>query len=259
MAPDPLPIRWTSPAPGGRAEPERCVLLHGFTQTGDCWPAIGLDGWEVGRVDLPGHGQAGAVRAEAWSTAARLAGSVDGAVTWVGYSMGARMALHLALAHPAAVARLVVVSGTAGLEDAEARAARRASDEALALRLESIGVEAFLEEWLALPLFAGIPPERRCLEQRRTNTVAGLASSLRLCGTGAQDSLWGRLGELAGLDVVIVTGELDAKFTAIGDRMAAAIGPSARRVAVAGCGHTPQLEDPGAFAAALGEALAPDR
>ena len=253
MATHPLPIRWTET--GDPSATDSCVLLHGFTQTGACWPDIAIDRTRVGTVDLPGHGDASAVTAGPWEVADLLAASVDRSTTWIGYSMGARLALHLALARPDLVARLVLVSGTAGLADAAERSARRASDEALARRIESIGVDSFLAEWLALPLFDAIPPERSCLEARRTNTAAGLASSLRLCGTGAQEPLWDRLGELAGVEVVVITGADDHKFTALGDRLATGIGPSARRVTLPGCGHSPQLEDPERFVSALGAAL----
>ena len=107
-----------------------------------------------------------------------------------------------------------------------------------------IGVDRFLDEWLALPLFAGIPPERTCRDARRANTATGLASSLRSCGTGTQAPLWGRLGALAGTPVLVVSGADDPKFTALGERLAQGIGASARHVVVEGCGHTPPLEHP---------------
>ena len=74
------------------------VLVHGFTQNRKCWgsilPALGRD-HDVIAVDAPGHGQASDVRADLWQTSDLLA--TNGRATFVGYSMGARMALHVAL------------------------------------------------------------------------------------------------------------------------------------------------------------------
>src|SRR5262245_20270453 len=173
------------------------VLVHGFTQNRKCWgsilPRLGRD-HDVTAVDAPGHGNASDVRADLWQTADRLA--AEGPATYIGYSMGARMALHAALAHPDVVDRLVLVSGTAGIEDEHERAARVERDEALAQSLERDGLDAFLVRWLEQPLFATLSASAHDDEARRENTVAGLASSLRLTGTGTQDPLWDRLRDL---------------------------------------------------------------
>jgi 2-succinyl-6-hydroxy-2,4-cyclohexadiene-1-carboxylate synthase len=139
----------------------------------------------------------------------------------------------------------VLVSGTAGIDDADGRAARRASDEALADRVERIGVEAFLDEWLSLPLFAGLDATTDGRAARLENTAAGLASSLRLAGTGTQVPLWDRLGSLT-MPVLVVAGERDEKFVALAHRLAGAI-PGADLAIVGGAGHTVHLEQPDAF------------
>jgi 2-succinyl-6-hydroxy-2,4-cyclohexadiene-1-carboxylate synthase len=232
--------------PGGRP---RIALVHGFTQTSASWgdvPARLVDGGrEVVRVDLPGHGGSAAVSGDLWRSADLVAGCA-GRAGYLGYSLGARVCLHVALAHPELVERLVLVGGTAGLRTADERAARRADDDARAERLERIGLDAFLDEWLSQPLFAGLDAEGRGIESRRTNTVAGLAASLRMVGTGTQEPLWERLGELA-MPVLCVAGADDAKFAAVADEMAAAIGGNASVALVPGAGHTAHLEQPGAF------------
>ncbi len=236
----------------GRAGANRCVLLHGFTQTGRCWtPTTGelAPDHEVVTVDLPGHGGSGHVRGDLWRTAALAADA--GAGTWVGYSMGARVALHVALARPDVVERLVLVSGTAGLRDAGERAARRDADSELAARIERIGVPAFLDEWLALPMFSRVAPARSCRSERLRNHAAGHAASLRSSGSGTQEPLWERLPELATTPVLVVTGAHDERFTALGAEIAAAVGSSASHVVMAQCGHTPPLEDPPAFGSLL--------
>jgi 2-succinyl-6-hydroxy-2,4-cyclohexadiene-1-carboxylate synthase len=179
--------------------------------------------------------------ASLWDAADQLA--EHGAGTWIGYSMGGRMALHLALAHPDRVEALVLVSATAGIDDSDERRARVASDEALARRAEEIGAASFVDEWLARPLFAGVPPVPR------SDDAAAMAGHLRLAGTGTQEPLWDRMGELA-MPVLVVAGERDAKFVALGARLATSI-PHATLEVVPGAGHAVPFERPDAFVAVV--------
>ncbi len=226
----------------------RLVLVHGFTQTSACWSPI--DDRLVGEhdlvlVDAPGHGASAAVELELWG-AGRATAETGGAATYVGYSMGGRICLHAALARPDVVSRLVLISATGGIDDAAERAARRAADEALADRVESIGVEAFVDEWLAQPLFAGLSAEAAHRRARLANTATGLASSLRLAGTGTQEPLWDRLDELT-VPVLVVAGERDPRFVALAERLVAGVGDNAELAVIPGAGHTVHLEQPGAF------------
>lgn len=179
-------------------------------------------------------------------TATQLSTLVEGPAAWVGYSMGGRLALHVAAAHPAVVGRLVLVSSTPGILGPVEREARRESDEALAQRLERDGVDEFVRWWLSQPMFATLAPERSGAEQRVANTAAGLSSSLRLAGTGSQEPLWDALAGVRRrrLPVLIVAGQLDAKYVAIAQAMAEAIGPSASVLVVEGAGHACHLERP---------------
>ena len=226
----------------------RLVLVHGFTQTGRSWHVLAADlarDHEVVLVDAPGHGASAAVRADL-GQGADLLGAAGGEAVYVGYSMGGRLALHLALARPDLVRGLILLGTTAGLADPAERAARRDTDEDLARRVEAEGVDPFLERWLAGPLFARLPRDRADLDDRRRNTAEGLASSLRLAGTGTQEPLWSRLPELA-MPVLVLAGADDERFVAVGRRMAAAIGPNAAYTDVPGAGHAAHLEQPAAF------------
>ncbi|MGI8759347.1 MAG: alpha/beta fold hydrolase [Acidimicrobiales bacterium] len=229
----------------------RLVLVHGFTQTGRCWGPVATDlatDHEVVRVDAPGHGRSAA--AAAMVDGAELLAATGGRATYVGYSMGGRLCLHLALAHPELVHALVLIGATAGIDDVEQRARRAADDEELARRLERDGVDAFLQAWLSQPLFAGVPEQARCLDARRENTVAGLAASLRMAGAGAQEPLWDRLEALA-MPVFVVAGGRDKRFGAIGRRLVVSIGANATLAVVPGAGHAAHLEAPAAFVALL--------
>jgi 2-succinyl-6-hydroxy-2,4-cyclohexadiene-1-carboxylate synthase len=227
-----------------RGTGRRMVLVHGFTQTAAVWSELDpwLDGVEVLAVDAPGHGGSTHVVCDLDEGAALL-GRAGGRAAYVGYSMGGRLALHLALAEPGLVDALVLVGASPGIEDAADRAARRADDERRAQRLESIGVDAFLEEWLRLPLFATLPAERARIEDRRVNTVTGLASSLRLAGAGAQRPLWDELSRLT-MPVLYIAGEHDVVYRSMGERVVAAIGAHAVLEIVPGAGHAAHLERP---------------
>lgn len=228
--------------------PDRLVLVHGFTQTLRSWDRVTgtlSETFQVVRVDLPGHGASSGVELDFAATAAAI-GDAGGEATYVGYSMGGRLCLRLALDRPDLVRALVLVGASPGLAGAEERAARRASDEDLAAEIERTGTAAFLERWLAQPMFATLQPEPADLEARGENSAAGLAGALRRLGTGVQEPLWDRLGELR-MPVLLVTGQDDTRFCALAERMAATIGPNAEVVALAGAGHAAHLERPAGF------------
>lgn len=218
------------------------TFLHGFTQTSRSWDPIVehfVATHTCQTVDLPGHGASPDGRRSLPDIANDLAVSATPG-TVIGYSFGARVALHLALLHPTHVKQLVLVSGTAGIVDDHERAQRRASDDELARRIELIGVESFIDEWLSLPLFAGLDAGNSQRADRCTNSAVGLANSLRYAGTGTQTPLWDRLGEIE-CDVLIVAGASDHKFVDIAQRMHTSIPRSELRI-IANSGHTVQLE-----------------
>ncbi len=230
----------------------RLVLVHGFTQTGRSWERVAplvaeaCDA-EVLTPDLPGHGDAAASRPAGLSGAAVVVGEGAGGGIYVGYSMGARLCLRLALDRAELVEALVLVGATPGLADEEERAARREADEALAARLEQMELADFLDEWLAGPLFAHLTPEQAGREARLANTPEGLAWALRTLGTGAEPAMWPRLGELA-MPVLLVAGRNDAKFRGLARQIAGAIGDNAADGVIAGAGHAAPFEQPARFA-----------
>jgi 2-succinyl-6-hydroxy-2,4-cyclohexadiene-1-carboxylate synthase len=249
----------------GKGDP--VVLLHGFTQSGDAWgPLAGrlATGHRVITVDLPGHGGSATVEAdlpdgadliaEAGAAAFAEDGGPDSAA-WIGYSLGGRFALHLALARPELVGRLVVVSATGGIDDPAERAERRSADELVARRIERDGVAEFVRWWLDRPLFATLPLEAAAVESRLEGTTAGWASSLRRAGAGTQEPLWDRLASLT-MPVLVVAGALDGAYVERAQRLVTAIGTNARLAVIEGAGHACHLEAPDAWLAAVDPFLA---
>jgi 2-succinyl-6-hydroxy-2,4-cyclohexadiene-1-carboxylate synthase len=245
----------------------RVVLLHGFTQGPRSWDALAalLDPTcRIVRVTLPGHGPEGSasarVRLPFEAAAAAVAEAVAAAAgpepaTWIGYSLGGRLALRAALDRPDLVEALVLLGATAGIEDPDDRAARSEMDERLAAGLERKGVEAFIDGWLAQPLFSRLARSAAGVEERRAGTAGGLASALRLLGTGVQEPVWDRLDELA-LPVLLMAGEFDTKFSSLAFRLAGAIGDNAGVSFVPGAGHAAHLERPRSVAAIVNRFLA---
>jgi len=224
------------------------ILVHGFTQTADSWDPV-LDA-------LPPTVDALAVEvpeALDFDTTAAVIGARGGPATYVGYSMGGRLSLALALERPDIVQSLVLVSASPGIADERERANRRAADDQLAHDVERDGLDAFLERWLAQPLFASLPRELAGVDaRRRGNSVERVTHQLRALGQGAQPSLWHRLPELQ-MPVLLVTGAYDRKYRELASAMAAAIGDNARAVTVPEAGHALHLEQPAALAALLAE------
>lgn len=240
------------------------LLLHGFTGCLRTLDGVAEGLRAAGRstiaVDLLGHGASDAPRNAAAYTMERCTESLvrvldatgTERIDVLGYSMGGRAALGLAVAHPERVRSLVLVGASAGLEDPSERAARRQADDALADAIERDGVARFVERWLAQPLFASqarLGPAflAAARAQRLQNTARGLAGSLRGIGTGAQPPLHAALGTLA-VPVLLVVGADDAKFRSIAEDLAARM-PSARVAQIPDAGHAAHLEHSSAFLA----------
>jgi 2-succinyl-6-hydroxy-2,4-cyclohexadiene-1-carboxylate synthase len=279
-------MRWTVRV-AGHGQP--VLFLHGFSGSGLSWAGLaGLAGRFRAIVpDLPGHGgtawqeaaapapapapvpePAGAggpssalaaapadrrPRASVERTADDLAAIVRrlGAdrVDVVGYSMGARIGLRLAVDHPELVRRLVIEAPSAGIADPDARAARAAVDAERARLAVTEGIEAFTARWEAEPMLAGeaaLAPGARSRQAsiRRANTALGLAASLVYGGQGAMEPLHGCLARI-GAPTLVVVGEHDPARPS-GEAVAAGI-PGARLAVVAGAGHAPHLERPERF------------
>jgi 2-succinyl-6-hydroxy-2,4-cyclohexadiene-1-carboxylate synthase len=267
----------------GRGHP--VLFLHGFSGSGLSWAGIAGLGSRIRAIvpDLPGHGATGWEGSAEPDAGTGAAGTGDGPsdrrprasvertaddlaaivarlgaerVDVVGYSMGARIALRLAVAHPEVVGRLVLEAPSAGIADPAARAERAAADAGRA-RLVVEGIEAFATRWEAEPVLAGeaaLPADARARQAaiRRSHAPLGLAASLVYAGQGAMEPLHARLAAVTAPTLVVAGADDPARARA--EEVAAAI-PGARLVLVPGAGHAPHLERPDRFHALLFEFL----
>jgi len=243
-------------------------MLHGFTGSAAGWGShldtLAAYGLRVIALDLPGHGQSDAPGdphryaieycQQDILAALQELGVSQGKAILLGYSMGGRIALYTAFS--GFFRALILESASPGLEDPAEREQRRISDEALAASIERDGVQAFIDRWEKLPLFASqsaLPPESReaLRRQRLNNRANGLAQSLRGVGTGVQPSLYARLPTLH-IPVLLIAGELDTKFTSIARSMSQALPQSQLRI-VPGAGHMIHLEQPEKFDSLVGD------
>ena len=225
----------------------RISFVHGFTQTHRSWiePANGIINSTHILIDAPNHGDSQDTSLNLHQTATELANIAHDSVL-VGYSMGARMALHAIIAYPDSFMGAILVGATPGMSDPHDRTERIAADEELAMSLERDGTKVFLESWTTQPLFQFSHFDDSEIQDRLRNSPRALASSLRLCGTGQQQPLWDRLAEIT-IPILLVTGEFDVKFTETAHKMHSLMSNSQIAV-IKSAGHCAHTDQPEAFA-----------
>ncbi|XP_031097286.1 protein PHYLLO, chloroplastic isoform X2 [Ipomoea triloba] len=246
------------------------VFLHGFLGTGEDWIPIMKAMSGSARcisIDLPGHGRSklqdragndvmdeSTFSIEAIATIlCNLLGKLHfKKVILVGYSMGARIALYMALRCNATVEGAVIISGSPGLTNPVERKMRRAKDDFTASFLVSSGLESFIDTWYAGDLWNSL----RChphfknivsirLQHDNLGTLARVLSDLSI---GRQPPLWEDLKHCK-LQLLLIVGERDAKFKTIAQKMHDEINQNAtvdcpEMIEIPCCGHAAHLENP---------------
>jgi 2-succinyl-6-hydroxy-2,4-cyclohexadiene-1-carboxylate synthase len=225
------------------------LVLHGFTETDLFWNDLLGPQLPHECALLPGHGwkpcPAGSDLASVAADFAKRLPAQGGDL--VGYSLGGRIALQLALDHPGRVKRLALVSCLPGLRDGQERQSRRERDERIAQILEEEGLGSFLALWENIPaLKPAHPIPHRSSESIRSMRMnqdpKGLAAVLRSLGVGSMPSLWERLGTLKA-KTLLVAGASDSRYASAMSEMAGII-PDAHLEIVADSGHAVHREQP---------------
>jgi 2-succinyl-6-hydroxy-2,4-cyclohexadiene-1-carboxylate synthase len=219
------------------------VFIPGFMQRGDAWrPVAELlpERYPSTLLDHREHTFEGRLR----EIAEAAAGPDASGAVLVGYSLGGRLALRAVLREPARYAGLVIVSTTAGIDDAPARTARAEADERLAAWIEASPMEDVVSVWERQPLFAD--QSETLVEEQRPGRLshdpASLALLLRTAGQGVLEPVWHELLRLD-LPVLAIAGARDDGYVRAARRIAETA-PHGRLAVVAEAGHAPQLQQP---------------
>ncbi|XP_022776671.1 protein PHYLLO, chloroplastic isoform X13 [Durio zibethinus] len=261
---------------GQRIEGSLIVFLHGFLGTNEEWVPImhAISGSaRCISVDLPGHGVTKiknhgddkdaqpptlSIEIVADLLSKLIEHITPGKVTLVGYSMGARIALYMALMFSDKIEGAVILSGNPGLEDTVARKIRRAKDDSRARSLVTHGLELFLNTWYSGGLWMSLrshPYFNQTVARRSLHDdVRGLARVLSDLSTGRQPSLWEDLKHCK-RPLMLIVGEKDEKFKKVAQKMWHKIGHGSidrddpvsklhEMVVVPNCGHAVHLENP---------------
>lgn len=220
-----------------------------------------LSGFCCLAVDLPGHGQT-IVQEDSDYQMPNVAQALINLLVelnikqciLVGYSMGGRIALYLAIHFPQYFPGVILESASPGLSSQLERDRRRAKDFKLAEQLDSSDFDFadFLQQWYGNPLFASLgkhPHYPQAIARRLCNDPNQLAKSLRLIGLGTQPTLWKSLAEIQ-IPLLLIVGELDAKFVRINQIMANSC-PQASLYRINSTGHNVHFEAPLQFSQLL--------
>lgn len=232
------------------------LLIHGVGMRAEVWaPQIAAlqASHRVIAVDMPGHGGSdplppGAALPDFVAWAARVIAALGlGPVNVAGHSMGALIALGLAVDHPGLIRRMAAIC-----------AVYRRSPEARAAVLARAAEIAAGDSNIAAPLarwFDGDSPERRLTADLLAQVdLAGYATAYAAFAAG--DAIYAdRLPQIR-CPALLLTAEGDGNSTPAMTRAMAAAIPGAEAVVIAGHRHMVPLTAAAAINSALSQWLA---
>lgn len=234
--------------------------IHGFTGSPDSWRVLDAPA-PTQALTVLGHGPgAKALGTETFADEVdRLASQLPPHCEHLlGYSLGARLSLAMAIGEPERYGALTLIGVNPGLLDEAGREATIQADRSWIEILHTQGIEAFVDAWQALPLWESqqaLPASRQ--EQQRDlrlrHDASQLALALQALGTGVMPPMWQELSRLP-MPVTLVVGALDQKYLDIAEAMLTRL-PRGRLIVIEEAGHNPLLERPAALRKLLADAL----
>lgn len=260
-------INLLSPFDTADAARNAIIFLHGFTGRAEDWSFL-FDklpkDFTPYAIDLPGHGESPSPDDPDFYKSESIIRLIKAAAEYLhvekfvlaGYSMGGRAALSFAASFPEMLSGVILESSTPGIEDPDMRNERVKSDTALSMKIKSVGIKKFIDDWYAQPLFESLTKSGdffKIRESRYNNKIAGLANSLSGFGSGVMPPVWDKLEKFQ-FPVLIISGEFDYKYSLIGNRMKDFIANSEHKI-LKDCGHAAHLEKPAEFINLVNEFL----
>ena len=248
---------------------ESVFFLHGFTGSAEDWVPIVSSlnkKFNYYCVDLIGHGKSDSPSEGAYYGFESITGQLKeiitelstGKIIIAGYSYGGRAALKFAIKNGYMLKGLILESSTYGISDEQIRKERIIQDNKLAEFILNNPIEIFIDHWMNSELFntqKQLPIEviSRIRESKLKNNRAGLANCLKYSGTGIMGNLSRRLKDIP-VKTLLITGELDKKFTDINREMVNLI-PESKHQIIENTGHNIHLEKPQIFIDAVNSFL----
>lgn len=249
-------LDWPATLSGNQEHPA-LIFLHGFLGDRQDWSfALQMlqSRYYCIAPDLPGHGDNHQVLPEQELTFEWLATGLKqfldqlgvAQAHLVGYSMGGRLALYFSIRYPTLVRSLILESASPGIEESTERQARYQQDAQRATQIITHGLDAFIEKWYQMPLFAGLWDNPELLEtikaRRKQNDPIAVARCIQELSPGIQPSLWHKMGEILA-PVLLLAGAKDLKYQLLVEKMVTKM-PRAQLEIAPGAGHTIHLEKP---------------
>ncbi|MDZ8185288.1 MAG: 2-succinyl-6-hydroxy-2,4-cyclohexadiene-1-carboxylate synthase [Nostoc sp. ChiSLP02] len=243
----------------GKPDKPLILFLHGFMGNIDEFDeAIKLlsDEFSYLTLDLPGHGKTQVLGGDEYYTMPKTADAIISLLDklkidksfLVGYSMGGRLALYLALHFPERFLKVILESASPGLATETERLERIKRDTQIGRKLTRITTKTdfadFLSNWYKQAIFGDIknhPEYDKMLENRLQNNPQELDKSLRFMGTGCQPNLWSKLADNK-IPILLLAGEYDEKFVYVNTEMAQ-ICKFAQLKIIANAGHNIHFEN----------------
>jgi 2-succinyl-6-hydroxy-2,4-cyclohexadiene-1-carboxylate synthase len=206
------------------------VFLHGFMGEARSFRVLMeslADSFHCIAFDLPGHGASLFGGSEPLRNLCSMEDTVGvllrdldtleiSRFELYGYSMGGRIAQHIALAAPGRINRLILESSSFGIADLRDRALRLHQDQGLMAKIKTgEDFRAFLANWYQMPLFrtlAGTPHLHSLIEEKIKHLVTEYHRALRLLSVGGHSYLAEKLSGLR-LPIFYFCGEQDEAYT----------------------------------------------